>query len=254
MSGIGLAVGLPCNLCVHGRVAPSRPRGSSTVVVRDTARVTSTRPRGSTMVGRNTERTTRGITSRARCEEEVAVPRAVESPVESTGRRHVVGLVGSVLASSVAGMLTPGIEDAALAADGRSGEVETDFGVITWEVLKEGQGDVPRGILDTVDHYVPFPFVAVKYSVTDETGKLLASSDSKGERGVNYQVGIRDEIQDSIGTVYNMKVGEVRKFVVPHDVAEYQYRRKAFVDTLPRLDNAEGSYIFTCELLVIQPY
>ena len=81
-------------------------------------------------------------------------------------------------------------------------------------------------------------------------GKELFNSDSKGERGFQYQHGIRDEIQDQPGAVLDMYVGETRKFRVPQDLI-LERGGKIFQQKVPL--NVE--YIdVEATLVYLQPY
>ena len=114
---------------------------------------------------------------------------------------------------------------------------------------RESEGNVERGITDTVDHYIPQPFVEVAYTAyTASDGHAFASS-SAARRAYNYQAGVKDEVQDeSFGGVMGMKVGEKRRFVVPGELC---FKRKVFGQYLPRSD---GGVLVDVELLSLQPY
>lgn len=120
---------------------------------------------------------------------------------------------------------------------------------VAFIVDRESEGNVERGITDTVDHYIPQPFVEVAYTAyTASDGHAFASS-SAARRAYNYQAGVKDEVQDeSFGGVMGMKVGEKRRFVVPGELC---FKRKVFGQYLPRSD---GGVLVDVELLSLQPY
>ena len=123
----------------------------------------------------------------------------------------------------------PGVDLAAL-ADPSSGWTTLDSGV-SYIVDRPGEGNVERGILDTVDHYIPQPFVTVKYTAYTATDGRAFASTLAARRPYDYQAGVKDEVQDEAGGVMGMRVGETRRSVVP---VELCFRRKCFGSTSRR--------------------
>ena len=140
----------------------------------------------------------------------------------------------------------PGVDLAAL-ADPSSGWTTLDSGV-SFIVDRPGEGNVERGILDTVDHYIPQPFVTVKYTAYTATDGRAFASTLAARRPYDYQAGVKDEVQDEVGGVMGMRVGETRRFVVP---AELCFRRKCFGQYLPK---GEDAVLIDVTLLNLQPY
>lgn len=140
----------------------------------------------------------------------------------------------------------PGVDLAAL-ADPSSGWTTLDSGV-SYIVDRPGEGNVERGILDTVDHYIPQPFVTVKYTAYTATDGRAFASTLAARRPYDYQAGVKDEVQDEVGGVMGMRVGETRRFVVP---AELCFRRKCFGQYLPK---GEDAVLIDVTLLNLQPY
>ena len=140
----------------------------------------------------------------------------------------------------------PGVDLAAL-ADPSSGWTTLDSGV-SYIVDRPGEGNVERGILDTVDHYIPQPFVTVKYTAYTATDGRAFASTLAARRPYDYQAGVKDEVQDEAGGVMGMRVGETRRFVVP---AELCFRRKCFGQYLPK---GEDAVLIDVTLLNLQPY
>ena len=140
----------------------------------------------------------------------------------------------------------PGVDLAAL-ADPSSGWTTLDSGV-SYIVDRPGEGNVERGILDTVDHYIPQPFVTVKYTAYTATDGRAFASTLAARRPYDYQAGVKDEVQDEVGGVMGMRVGETRRFVVP---AELCFRRKCFGQYLPK---GEDAVLIDVKLLNLQPY
>jgi hypothetical protein len=133
----------------------------------------------------------------------------------------------------------------ALLSDPGSGWEALASGV-AFRVDRVGEGNVERGILDTVDHYVPNPFVEVRFTAyTASDGRAFAST-SAARRPYNFQAGVKDEVQDEPGGVSGMRVGERRRFIVP---AELCFKRRVFGQ--PPRDDA---VLIDVELLNIQPY
>eukprot|EP00959_Pyramimonas_sp_CCMP1952_P454543 9470062-Pyramimonas_sp.AAC.4 len=127
-----------------------------------------------------------------------------------------------------------------------AGWTELDSGLI-YKVLKKGEGDSKAGIFDKVDYFQPFPFVTVRYSAYLPSGKGFASSYAE-RRDYNYQVGVRQELQDEDGAVMSMYVGERRQFVIPFELA---FKRKLFGNIAPQNQSA---LLVEVELLKLQPY
>lgn len=121
---------------------------------------------------------------------------------------------------------------------------------VTFIVDRVGEGNVERGILDTVDHFVPGPFVEVKYTAyTASDGRAFAST-SAARRPYTYQAGVKDEVQDEpFGGVMGMRVGERRRFAVPPELC---YKRKIFGQVPPARDS--DYLLVDVELLALQPY
>lgn len=127
-----------------------------------------------------------------------------------------------------------------------------------WETLESGvafimdkasEGNAERGILDTVDHYIPNPFVTVSFTAYFLSDGHAFASSAAARRPYNYQAGVKDEVQDeAIGGVMGMKVGERRRFIVPPELC---YKRKCFGQYLPRADDG---VLVDVELLSLQPY
>ena len=120
---------------------------------------------------------------------------------------------------------------------------------VSFVVDRAGEGNVERGITDTVDHYVPGPFLEVKYTVyTASDGRAFAST-SAARRPYNYQAGVKDEVQDeALGGVMGMRVGERRRFLVPPELC---FKRKVFGQYAPPRDDY---LLVDVELLNLQPY
>ena len=133
-------------------------------------------------------------------------------------------------------------------AGGGTGWTTLESGV-SFVVDRAGEGNVERGITDTVDHYVPGPFLEVKYTVyTASDGRAFAST-SAARRPYNYQAGVKDEVQDeALGGVMGMRVGERRRFLVPPELC---FKRKVFGQYAPPRDDY---LLVDVELLNLQPY
>mmetsp|Transcript_16914 Transcript_16914/g.47208 ORF Transcript_16914/g.47208 Transcript_16914/m.47208 type:complete len:227 (+) Transcript_16914:39-719(+) len=125
------------------------------------------------------------------------------------------------------------------------GWTELDSGLL-YKVVEEGKGDKTKGIFDRVDHFQPFPFVTVRYTAYEPSGKAFASSLAV-RRDYNYQAGVRQECQDEDGAVMSMVVGEHRQFVVPLELA---FKRKLFGKPVPQRE----ALLVDVELLSLQPY
>jgi len=133
----------------------------------------------------------------------------------------------------------------ALLSDPGSGWEALASGV-AFRVDRVGEGNVERGILDTVDHYVPNPFVEVRFTAyTASDGRAFAST-SAARRPYNFQAGVKDEVQDEPGGVSGMRVGERRRVIVPAGLC---FKRRVFGQ--PPRDDA---VLIDVELLNIQPY
>eukprot|EP00238_Polyblepharides_amylifera_P008586 CAMPEP_0196598082 /NCGR_PEP_ID=MMETSP1081-20130531/94112_1 /TAXON_ID=36882 /ORGANISM="Pyramimonas amylifera, Strain CCMP720" /LENGTH=187 /DNA_ID=CAMNT_0041923719 /DNA_START=165 /DNA_END=728 /DNA_ORIENTATION=+ len=126
------------------------------------------------------------------------------------------------------------------------GWTELDSGLL-FKVVKEGEGDLKKGIFDKVDHFQPFPFVTVQYTAYKPNGTAFASTFA--DRKVwSYQVGVRSEAQDEEGAVMSMRVGEKRQFIITPELA---FKRKLFGQLLPQNEEA---LLVDVELLFLQPY
>lgn len=134
--------------------------------------------------------------------------------------------------------------DSLVAGEGHWVELESG---ILFRVLREGQGDRGKGVFDKVDHFQPFPFVTVRFTAYESSGKVFASNRSPGNRDYSYQAGVRQELQDEDGAVMSMIVGERRQFVIPFEVA---YRRKLFGQPVPQRE----ALLVDVDLLALQPY
>ena len=126
------------------------------------------------------------------------------------------------------------------------GWTELDSGLI-YKVLQKGEGDRDAGIFDKVDYFQPFPFVTVQYTAYLPSGKGFASSYAE-RKAYNYQVGVRQGLEDEDGAVMSMYVGERRQFVVPFELA---FKRKLFGNPAPQNQEA---LLIDVELLKLRPY
>ena len=70
-----------------------------------------------------------------------------------------------------------------------------------------GEGNVERGILDTVDHYVPNPFGGRQSSPPTPRATGARSRPRARAAPYNFQAGVKDEVQDEPGGVSGMRVG-----------------------------------------------
>ncbi|QDZ21608.1 hypothetical protein HOP50_06g41350 [Chloropicon primus] len=124
-------------------------------------------------------------------------------------------------------------------------------GDFKYRVLRRGEGDSAAGIFDPPEAFKTFPFVAVTFAVYNEQGQRIHGTDELGKAEWAYQVGIRQALEDEVGGVNQMIVGERRQFAFgPDTVIENVGGGKLFGKKV----GAQTPLLVDVTLLSLRPY